>query len=102
MNVTHYRAHAEGHVAAHRKPIAISTLGTALSIFLAVSFVFCIAGYLLFPSLPIAHAALSIFLPGFTLLSWSSFLLGLVESVIWGWYIAVVFGAIYNAVARRW
>ncbi len=86
---------------AHRPPIAIVTLGTSLSLFFALSFVLCVLGYLLFPSLPVIHQALSIFLPGFTLLSWTSFLLGLVESVLWGWYIALVFGSIYNAVARR-
>ena len=101
MNATPCCGPADTHATTHRNPIAIVTLGTALSLFLAASFVLCIVGYLLFPSLPIAHSALSIFLPGFTLLSWSSFLLGLVESVIWGWYVAVVFGAIYNAVARR-
>lgn len=47
------------------------------------------------------HASLGIFLPGFTLLSWQSFILGLVESVIWGWYIALVSGSIYNFFARR-
>jgi hypothetical protein len=84
-----------------QRPIAIITLGTALSVFLALSFVLCVAGFLLFPSLPIAHQALSIFLPGFTLLSWSSFVMGLIESVLWGWYIALAFGSIYNAIARR-
>ena len=47
------------------------------------------------------HAALGIFLPGFTLLSWQRFVLGLVESFTWGWYIAIVFGSIYNFFARR-
>lgn len=84
-----------------QRPIAVMTLGTALSLFLALSFVLCVAGFLLFPSLPIAHQALSIFLPGFTLLSWSSFVIGLIESVFWGWYIALAFGWIYNAIARR-
>ena len=61
----------------------------------------CIAGYLLVPGFPVQHAALSIFLPGFELLSWRSFCLGMVESFIWGWYIALVFGALYNFITRR-
>ncbi|AHX13351.1 hypothetical protein CH75_09490 [Dyella jiangningensis] len=81
--------------------IAIGTLGMALSLSFALSFALCILGYLLFPALPIAHSALSLFLPGFTLLSWTSFLLGLIESVFLGWYIAIVFGAIYNFIASR-
>ena len=76
--------------------IRIAVVGMALSSFLALSFVLCVAGYLLFPSLPITHSALSIFLPGFTLLNWANFGLGLVESFVWGWYIAAGFGLLYN------
>jgi hypothetical protein len=49
----------------------------------------------------VQHAALSIFLPGFELLSWRSFCLGMAESFIWGWYIALVLGALYNFISRR-
>ncbi len=44
---------------------------------------------------------LSLFLPGFTLLTWTSFCLGLFESLAWGWYVALVFGPIYNFFAAR-
>jgi hypothetical protein len=50
---------------------------------------------------PRAHASLSIFLSGFELLSWRSFFLGLIESFIWGWYIAVVLAPLYNFFGRR-
>jgi hypothetical protein len=83
------------------RTIPVIAFGTSLSLFLAVSYVICVLGYLVWPGLPVEHAALSIFLPGFSLLSWQSFFLGLVESVAWGWYIALVFGAIYNVVAAR-
>lgn len=82
-------------------PIPIVTLGLSLSAFLALSYVICILGYLLFPGLPIEHSALRIFLPGFRLLTWGSFFVGLAESFAWGWYFAVIFGSIYNFVARR-
>jgi hypothetical protein len=81
--------------------VPIVTLGLSLSTFLAVSFVLCIVGYLIMPGLPVKHEALSIFLPGFDLLSWRSFVVGLIESYAWGWYIALVFGAIYNFFAAR-
>ena len=81
--------------------IPVVTLGLALSAFFAVSYAICILGYLLLPQFPIQHAALSAVLPGFTLLSWPSFFLGLAESLLWGWYIALMFGAIYNFIARR-
>jgi len=74
-----------------------------LSLFLAISYVLCVLGYVFLPILPIAHSALAIFLPGFTLLSWPSFFLGLVESLGWGWYVALVFAPLYNFFAfRKW
>ena len=81
--------------------IPIVTLGLSLSLFFVISYVICIAGYLLVPGFPVQHAALSIFLPGFELLSWRSFCLGMAESFIWGWYIALVFGCVYNLFSRR-
>ena len=85
------------HVVHH--PIPVIKLGISLSMFLGLSYLFCIIGYVLLPQLPVAHAALGIFLPGFTLLSWTSFCLGLLESLAWGWYIALVFGPIYNFIS---
>lgn len=81
--------------------VRVVALGMSLSIFFAVSFVACVLGLLLMPNVPIAHQALSIFLPGFTLLSWASFWLGLVESLAWGWYIALIFAPLYNFFAAR-
>jgi hypothetical protein len=81
--------------------IAIVTLGLSLSLFFVISYLICIAGYLLLPGFPVQHGALSIFLPGFELLSWRSFCLGMAESFIWGWYIALVFGALNNFISQR-
>ena len=81
--------------------IPIVTLGLSLSLFFVISYLICIAGYLLLPGFPVQHGALSIFLPGFELLSLRSFFLGLVESFVWGWYIALVFGSLYNFFSRR-
>jgi hypothetical protein len=84
-------ASAQGQVgatpahAAHTIPVL--ALGMSLSAFLVISYVICILGYLLFPGLPISHSSLSIFLPGFELLTWRTFLLGLVESFGIGWYV---------------
>jgi hypothetical protein len=87
----------------HRaRTIPVLALGMGLSLFLAFSYVLCVAGYLVFPGLPINHAALTIFLPGFELLSWSKFFLGLFESLAYGWYIALIFGPLYNFFATRW
>lgn len=76
--------------------IHVLALGLASSLFLAISFVLCVLSYLLFPSLPVAHEVLSLVLPGFQLLTFRSFLLGLVESFGWGWYVSLIFGPLYN------
>ena len=80
--------------------IPVIAFGMALSLFLVISFVLCVLGYLVAPGLPIMHDALSIFLPGFQLLSWPDFFLGLAESFGWGWYVALVLGPLYNFFAR--
>ena len=81
--------------------VSVQALGSSLSIFLVFSYVVCVVGYLLFPGLPISHTSLAIFLPGFELLSWQSFCLGLVESFAWGWYVALVLGPLYNFFVAR-
>ncbi len=86
----------------HPRTIPVFAFGMSLSLFFVISYVICVIGYLIFPSLPIDHAALAIFLPGFELLSWPSFLLGLAESFFYGWYIALIFGPLYNFFALRW
>ena len=90
-----------GHQGSDARTVAIIPLGQALSAFFIVSYMLCIAGYLLFPGMPVKHESLAIFLPGFTLLTWHTFFLGLIESFMWGWYIAILFGAIYNFFLRR-
>jgi len=82
--------------------LPVVALGLSLSAFLAISYVICIVGYLIAPGLPVKHEALAIFLPGFSLLSWQAFVIGLVESYLWGWYIGLLFGALYNFFAARW
>ena len=82
--------------------IPVQALGMSLSLFFVISYVLCVLGYLVFPGLPITHAALAIFLPGFELLSWATFLLGLAESFAYGWYVALIFGPLYNFFATRW
>ena len=81
--------------------IPVVAFGLGLSSFFAVTYVVCILGYLFIPGSFINHAVLMLFLPGFKLLSWSSFFLGLAESFVFGWYVAIVFGPIYNFFAER-
>lgn len=81
--------------------IPILALGLSLGVFFAITYTLCILFYLWFPDQVFNHAVLSLLLPGFKLLSWSSFFLGLVESFAYGWYIALVFVPLYNFFASR-
>src|SRR5262245_2237725 len=93
------KSQADGQTPIRTIPVAV--LGMSLSLFLAISFVLCVLGYLVMPGLPVKHEALAIFLPGFELLTWQGFAIGLVESYAWGWYIALVLGSLYNFFASR-
>jgi hypothetical protein len=89
-------------LAPHRAPtIPVFALGMALALFFVITYALCVLFYLLFPDLVLNHAVLALFLPGFKLLSWPSFFLGLVESFGYGWYVALVFGPLYNFFAAR-
>jgi hypothetical protein len=92
-------ASSQVHTAPHL--IHVLSFGASLSLFLTISYTLCIAGYFLLPGLPISHSSLAIFLPGFELLSWRTFFLGLIESFAWGWYVALIFGPLYNFFSSR-
>ena len=81
--------------------IPVLAFGMALSLFFAISYVLCVLFYLWFPEQGSGHALLTLLLPWFTPLSWGSFLLGLIESFSYGWYVALVFGPLYNFFAAR-
>ncbi len=73
----------------------------ALGLFGAVIFTSCVVYGLLVP--PVLHAAplLEAVLPGFKWLSFGSFVLGLVETFLYGAYAGLVFVPIYNFALRR-
>jgi hypothetical protein len=75
------------------------TLGTALGLFLAISFILCVGFCLTFPTYSMYESWIKL-LPGFTWLSWGSFFLGLIESFAYGFYIALIFCPLYNYFSR--
>jgi len=81
--------------------IPVMALGMSLGLFLMATFGLCVGFDLLFPGMAMYETWLKL-LPGFTWLSWPSFLLGLLESFAYGWYFALVFAPLYNFFARRW
>lgn len=81
--------------------IPVFAFGMSLSLFFVIGYVACIIFYLLFPDLLLNHAVLALFLPGFKLLDWPNFLLGLGESFGLGWYVALIFGPLFNYFVGR-
>lgn len=80
--------------------IPVIALGLSLGCFFAITFVLCVGFDLLFPGQAMYQSWLRL-LPGFTWLTWPSFLLGLVESFAYGWYVALIFGPLFNLFAGR-
>ena len=80
--------------------IPIVALGWSLSLFLVLSFVLCVLLGFVVPDFGLHQPWLQ-FLPGFTWLTWPSFFLGLVESFAYGWYVALIFGPLFNFFAGR-
>ncbi len=80
--------------------IPVYAFGMSLGLFFAITYVLCVVFDLVFPSQAM-HPVWSPLLPGFTWLSWPSFFLGLVETFAYGWYVALVFGPLYNFFAAR-
>ena len=80
--------------------IPVIALGMGLGSFLALTYVICVLFDLWFPALAM-NSVWTPLLPGFVWISWSSFMLGLIEAVAYGWYVALVFGPLYNFFAGR-
>jgi hypothetical protein len=80
--------------------LSLSAIGHATSLFLAISFVLCVGFDLLFPQMAMSRSWQAL-LPGFTWISWSSFLLGLVESYGYGWYFTLIWVPLYNVFNAR-
>jgi len=73
----------------------IDKVGLALGLFLSVIYVLCVAFDLLSPRMAM-YVVWERLLPGFVWLTLSSFVLGLVESFLYGVVFAIVFVPIYN------
>lgn len=85
-----------------RGPLNLKVVIWSLGLFGAVSFVLCVIYGLLVPEALHMKQFLLILLPGFRWLSLGSFVLGLVESFLYGVYAGLVYVPLYNGLHRRW
>jgi 2TM family of unknown function (DUF5676) len=87
--------------AAHASLIPVAALGMSLGLFFVIAYVACVVLYLLFPDWLLRHVVLSLLMPGFKLLDFPVFILGLLVSFGYGWVIALIFAPLYNFFAAR-
>ncbi len=80
--------------------IPVVVLGMSLGVFLVVTYVLCVLFDLWLPTQAM-HPVWTLLLPGFSWLTWPSFFLGLIEVFAYGWYVALVFGPLYNFFAAK-
>lgn len=80
----------------------IKVVTWSLALWSSFSFVFCVAFAMLTPSSLSMHALLLQVLPGFEWFSWRGFLVGLIESFLYGAYAGLVYVPIYNFLHRKW
>ena len=73
----------------------IIPVGMSVGLLFVISYVLCVALGLIWWEGGLHQPWLQ-FLPGFSWLSPGTFLLGLVESFAYGWYVAIVFVPLFN------
>ncbi|MEO6068536.1 MAG: hypothetical protein ABIQ41_11235 [Gemmatimonadales bacterium] len=83
----------------HTNRLSVVVVGQATSLFLVISFLFCVLLALVTSNLGFEHWFT--ILPGVSPLTWTSALLDVVETMIYGWYIALAFVPLYNWAAMR-
>ena len=79
----------------------IKTVTWALGTWSAATFVVCVIFGLVTPRSLQMAPFLEQVLPGFRWLTWKGFLVGFVESFVYGVYAGLTFGSIYNLFRRR-
>ena len=82
-------------------PLNWKVMTWSLALFAAVTFVVCVVYGLVMPKALHMTEFLEITLPGFRWLSVGSFILGLIETFLYGAYAGIVFTGIHNFVQRR-
>lgn len=80
----------------------IKIVSWSLGLFAAISFVLCVIYGLITPESIHMHEFLEMALPAFKWLTFWGFLLGLIESFLFGAYAGIVFVPIYNFLFKRW
>lgn len=82
------------------RELSFKITALSLGLFLTISYILCVIYGLIFHNYAM-HKAWEPLLPGFYWLSVGGFFIGLVESFLYGVYVALVFVPIYNFLCRK-
>ena len=79
---------------------SIVPVGMSLGIFFVITYLLCVVYGFVAPGQRM-HELISMLIPGFTWISWESFLIGLVVAFGYGWYVALIFVPLHNFFVPR-
>lgn len=81
----------------------IRVVSWSVGLFLSFSYILCVLYGLVVPEKLHGMAEfLEMILPAFRWLTFGGFILGLIESFLYGAYVGIVFVPIYNFLSRKW
>ena len=80
--------------------LSLTAVGHATSLLFLISFILCVGFDFIFPEHAMYQSWQKL-LPGFEWISWKSFLLGIIESYAYGWYVALIWTPLYNVFSAR-
>jgi hypothetical protein len=83
------------------KTLRFWPIAWTLAFFAAITFTLDVLLGVLFPDWWVMQKAWELVLPGFTLISWGAYFLGLIESFLGGLFTAVIFVPLYNFFVTR-
>lgn len=75
--------------------VPIQALGWSLGIFLAITYTICVAFDLVFPGQSMT-SLWSPLLPWVSGISLGGYAIGVVETLLYGWFVALIFGPLFN------
>lgn len=75
--------------------LPIAALAWSLGVFFAITFAICVVFDLIFPSQSMTSLWLTL-LPWVDSISLGGFILGLFETLLYGWFVALIFAPLFN------
>lgn len=86
--------------ARHAAHIPIPALGWSLGLFFAITYTVCVVFDLVFPGQSMTRLWAPL-LPWVDGISIGGYVIGLAETILYGWFVALIFGPLFNYFSER-